>query len=63
MTTARVLIELPPGARVTEFERDLARLAAKYGTNLERSSDPRMPPHYAMRQRYVSNQSQPLPAA
>lgn len=63
MTTARILIDLPPGARVTEFERDLARLAEKYGTNLERSPDPRMPLHYRMEQRYVRNQSQPDSAA
>lgn len=64
MTTARILIDLPPGTRAAEFERDLARLAEKYGTNLERSPDPRMPLHYSMRQRYVPNtSSQPKPAA
>lgn len=48
---ARIAIELPPGARVIDFERDLAALADKYGTNLQRSPDPDAPERYVMAQR------------
>jgi hypothetical protein len=48
---ARIAIELPPGTPVSDFERELARLAERFGTNLERSADPRMPAHYVMAQR------------
>lgn len=57
MTTATVSIELPRGTTVAQFESDLARLAAKYGTNLERSGDPRHPCAYYLRQRYVPSAS------
>lgn len=53
MTAARIIIDLPPGTRVVELESELAKLAERFGTNLERSPDPRMPAHYEMRQRYV----------
>jgi hypothetical protein len=48
---ARIAIELPPGTPVSDFERDLAALADKYGTNLQRSPDPRMPVLYVMARR------------
>ncbi len=48
---ARIAIELPSQARVIDFERDLGELARRYGTNLERSPDPRMPAYYVMCQR------------
>ncbi|WP_339873959.1 hypothetical protein [uncultured Brevundimonas sp.] len=47
---ARALIELPRGTRVVDFERDLAALANRYGCNLQRSNDPRMPLNYELRQ-------------
>lgn len=53
MTRARIVIDLPPGTPVIELETELARLAERFGTNLQRSADPRMPAHYEMRQRYV----------
>jgi hypothetical protein len=57
-TLARILIDVT-GHRMTEFEADLARLAQKYGTNLERSADPRMPLHYSMPKRYVATNPTP----
>lgn len=50
MTRARVVIELPTGTRLTAFERDLIELARKYGTSVARSSNPRLPLHYDLRQ-------------
>ncbi len=50
MTLVRVLIELPGDARLVEFETELIALSKKYGTNVARSPDPRMPLHYDLRQ-------------
>ena len=50
--TARVVIDLPPAKRMTEFEKWLADGAKLFGTNLQRSPDPRMPLHYRMEKRY-----------
>lgn len=47
---ARAAFELPPGTRMVDFERDLAALANRYGCNLQRSADPRMPLNYELRQ-------------
>jgi hypothetical protein len=54
MSTVLIVIDLPAGTRVAELEADLARLASKYGTNVERSADPRMPIHYTLRQQQKS---------
>lgn len=49
-TTVRTAIQLPPHTRMVDFERDLAALAAKYGCNLQRSADPRLPLFYELPQ-------------
>lgn len=60
MSTVTFVIELRPGERITTVEAAAAELAKKFGTNLQRSNDPRYPCTYYMRQRYAPSNVIPL---